>query len=219
MAQVGVIFVALILIILIIVGIPNDKWNQLSIYATILLTFGLLYLNSENNYIIREQAKDNNRLIKAQTSPFVYVSLKKADDPPWLISLCIENIGLGVAKDIKIEIQDDFITETGPLTNYPLFRNGLAYLAPKEKKEPVIIDFKKRVYSEFQDVKLIIKVKFKSMENEEFENEYPLSFSEFNLMRYLPSIGNSVYISGNIKNLTQAATTDLNDSTYTNNKD
>jgi hypothetical protein len=207
------IFVAVVLIISIFF-VSNRLWNRLGVFATIVMTLALLYLNAENIDIIRKQAKDNNRLVNAQTRPFVYVSLKKADNPPWLIELCIKNIGLAIAKDIKIETRDGFITDTGPLTDYPLLQNGKPYLAPTEKIEFVLIDFSKRDYTEFQNITFTIKVKYKSEENEEYKNEYPLTLSEFNLMRYAPKSG--VY-EGN--RTTQTATMDLNKPINTDDED
>ena len=148
--------------------------------------------------------------MKAQTRPFVYITLKPAVDPRWVIQMIIENIGLGIARNIRFTISGDFTTESGPLQNYPLFRNGLPYLA-KENREFVLIDFSRRPYSEFENVILSINVKFQSLDDdEEFEYTFPLSFSEFNMMRYAPYPGSYTSISGDSRRLTQAATTDIN---------
>ncbi len=203
-------FLAIVLFIAIFV-VNDPIWERFSASAMILITFALIYLNAMNNEVIAQQAKDSNQLVKAQTRPFVYVTLKPAVDPRWIILMLIENIGLGVARNIEFSISGDFTTDSGPLHDYSLFQNGLSYLAPKENREFVLIDFSRRPYREFENVTLTITVKFKSLnDDEEFEFSYPLSFSEFNMMRYAPSPGPYTQITGDSRYWAQSATTDTN---------
>ncbi len=203
-------FLAIVLFIAIFV-VDDPIWERFSASAMILITFTLIYLNAMNNEVISQQVKDSNQLVKAQTRPFVYVTLKPAVAPRWVILMLIENIGLGIARNIEFSIPDDFTTDSGPLQDYPLFQNGLSYLAPKETREFVLIDFSRRPYREFENVTLTITVKFKSLnDEEEFEFSYPLSFGEFNMMRYAPSPRPYTQINGDSRYWAQSATTGTN---------
>ena len=204
-------FIVILLIIGISVLTSDPVWTRLSAIATILFSLILIYLNFKSSEIIKNQAINTEHLVKAQTRPFVYVSLKTGVNRRYLINMNIENIGLGIAKNVKFSIDHELITESGPLSTYPIIREGLPYFAPKENRNFVIMNFRERQYSEYQNFSFKMKVNFESIDKEKFEFEYPLSFREFNLLQYESTRIEHSFIGKDPINLTQAATCDMSD--------
>jgi uncharacterized membrane protein len=85
--------------------------------------------------LTRELIKTNQDLVDAQSQPSVIAHVKENDDDFHFIDLVIENVGMGIARDIHFDVlPHGFITISGdPLETLPVIQNGIPALGPKQK--------------------------------------------------------------------------------------
>jgi hypothetical protein len=90
--------------------------------------------------LTRDLIKTNQDLVAAQSQPSVIAHVKENDLDFHYIDLIIENVGMGIANNIKFDVEPHgFITQSGdPLEDLPVIQNGIPTLGPKQKFSMVL---------------------------------------------------------------------------------
>lgn len=114
--------------------------NVIVASATLMLVIVTAYSVTTTNQIARKQ-------LKLQNDPLVILSVKENDNNVQIIDLIIENVGNGIAKNIRFEPSPHgFITMSGdPIKNLYFFQNGIQILAPKQKYTIQLVNFAQKV--------------------------------------------------------------------------
>lgn len=78
--------------------------------------------------------KETKMVREAQVEPRIAITLEPDEDLPNLIIFRIENIGLGPAYKVKLNLDPDFEYDSGKyLSNVGFIKNGISYIAPKQQ--------------------------------------------------------------------------------------
>ena len=125
--------------------------------------------------------KETKKMREEQIKPKVLIRLQPNEIWPNFFYLIIENTGLGVAKDIKFEIERDFELFKGSfLSDLGMVKNGIKYLVPRQKLQFFFTDIR----DDFAEKKnTVIPIRIFYQDN--FGNKY----SEFFLIDFSPYIG------------------------------
>lgn len=78
---------------------------------------------------------NTRNILRAQAEPRVYISISpRVDDSFGYYDFIIENFGNGYAENVKLSIDKDYnIVRGKKLSDVGLFKNGVAFLAPKQR--------------------------------------------------------------------------------------
>lgn len=80
------------------------------------------------------------RLLKANNTPEIAISLRPHEAYIHCVMLCIENIGTGAARDIRFQTDLSFKPDGDrPLEEVGFLKSGIDYLGPKEKIEHFLV--------------------------------------------------------------------------------
>ncbi len=92
--------------------------------------------------LTQDLVRTNQALFDAQTKPdlIAYLQIDKTDNPA-IIDLIIENIGFGIAQNIKINSNpSDFPIISGMFDSHSIVQKGISILGPKQKVSIKICD-------------------------------------------------------------------------------
>jgi hypothetical protein len=118
------------------------------------------------------------RLLKANNTPEIAISLRCHEAYVSLVMLCVENIGTGAARNLQ------FVTKPAsipcldiPFEQIGFLKRGIAYFEPGRKIEQFLVNVMDK-YDELKQTPLEITVKYKDAVNHEHERTFHLDFSE-----------------------------------------
>ena len=118
------------------------------------------------------------RLLKANNTPEIAISLRCHETHVSLVMLCVENIGTGAARNLK------FVTKPAaipcldiPFEKIGFLKGGIAYFEPGRKIEQFLVNVIDK-YDELKQIPLEITVKYKDAVDHEHERTFHLDFSE-----------------------------------------
>ena len=118
------------------------------------------------------------RLLKANNTPEIAISLQCHEAYVSLVMLCVENIGTGAARNLR------FVTKPAsipcldiPFEKIGFLKRGIAYFEPGRKIEQFLVNVIDK-YDELKQTPLEITVKYKDAVNHEHERTFYLDFSE-----------------------------------------
>jgi len=172
--------------------------------ATILLVIVTAYSIYKTNEIAQRQ-------LKLQNDPIISLSLKENEDVIQIIDLVIENVGNGIAKNIRFKIHPkNFITLSGDsIDQLFLFQRGIQILPPKQKYIIHLVNYAKKIqeirkrnnfpfndnlltYEQAQNLRTIVRceselefiVYFENNEGELMRSEFNFNLSIFWGLRF-----------------------------------
>ena len=118
------------------------------------------------------------RLLKANNTPEIAISLRCHEAHVSLVMLCVENIGTGAARNLQ------FVTKPAsipcldiPFEKIGFLKGGIAYFEPGRKIEQFLVNVMDK-YDELKQIPLEITVKYKDAVDHEHERTFHLDFSE-----------------------------------------
>ena len=118
------------------------------------------------------------RLLKANNTPEIAISLRCHEAHVSLVMLCVENIGTGAARNLQ------FVTKPAsipcldiPFEKIGFLKGGIAYFEPGRKIEQFVVNVIDK-YDELKQTPLEITVKYKDAVDHEQERTFHLDFSE-----------------------------------------
>ncbi len=118
------------------------------------------------------------RLLKANNTPEIAISLRCHEAHVSLVMLCVENIGTGAAQNLQ------FITKPAsipcldiPFEKIGFLKGGIAYFEPGRKIEQFLVNVIDK-YDELKQIPLEITVKYKDAVDHEHARTFHLDFSE-----------------------------------------
>lgn len=153
----------------------GNSLNVLSSFSTPIVALATIIYVILTYYLLR----NNNKLLKLQNNPRVFVGYETDEKDKSLTFLFVENLGMGPALDIRLSVNPDmscYDAKHKRISDHPFLRNGVAYLSPGKKVRTFLTGLRKMEKEEFQK-KPIIKAVFKNLEEEKFETEYVIDFS------------------------------------------
>jgi hypothetical protein len=120
---------------------------------------------------------ETRRMRKAQTRPIVSVITQSDEKYINFIEMIIENIGLGVAYNIKFEVNPDFEYAKGKfLSDLGFVKNDLKYLAPNQKLKFFLTNltenFEEKTKKPFE-----INITYENSTGERYEDKFLIDFS------------------------------------------
>lgn len=116
------------------------------------------------------------RLLKANNTPEIVVSLRPHHVHVQLVMLCIENIGTGAAHDLQFTINPTSIPNLDvPFEKIGFLKSGIAYFEPGRKIEQFIVS----VTNKFDDLKQMpfeVSLRYTDSVNHKHERVFQLDF-------------------------------------------
>jgi len=128
-------------------------------------------------YLTSKLTSETKKMRKAQTEPKVAVTIQPEERYINFIDMIIQNIGSGLAYDIKLRINPDFEYDTGKfLSQLGIMKKGLNCLLPHQKYEFFLTsmteDTEKKLKTSFE-----INVTYKNGLRKPYEDTYPIDLS------------------------------------------
>jgi len=120
---------------------------------------------------------ETRKLREIQSNPKLSITIKPREEWISLIDMIIINIGAGPALEIRFTLKEDFEYRKNKfLSQLNLIKNGLDYLAPKQKVQ----FFLTSMIEKFQDKiekPILIQVTYKNAQGNQFFEEFIIDFS------------------------------------------
>lgn len=145
---------------------------------------------------------ETRRMRKMQTEPNISVRVESNERAIKFVDIVVENIGAGPAFDVKFRLKDDLkLFANDKFSEIGFIKNGLKYLAPKQKLRYFLLDLP-RVLNDDSIRPLEINVEFKDYLNENYKSKFEINFDEF---RNLSQMGSPplLEISRSIKKISE----------------
>ena len=118
------------------------------------------------------------RLLKANNTPEIAISLRCHEVHVSLVMLCVENIGTGAARNLRFVTKPSSIPGLDiPFEKIGFLKGGIAYFEPGRKIEQFLVNVIDK-YDELKQIPLEITVKYKDVVDREHEHTFHLDFSE-----------------------------------------
>lgn len=118
------------------------------------------------------------RLLRANNTPEVVVSLRLHEVHVNLVLLCIENIGTGAARDLQFTINPPSIDNLDlPFEEIGYLQNGIAYFEPGRKIEQFIVGVTNKL-DELKQTPFEVTITYKDSVNQKHERVFNLDFGE-----------------------------------------
>lgn len=167
------------LVLILYGGFISSNFN----FATLGLSGLLVLINYEYARLTQKLVSETSKMREVQTEPNVYVFIELKSQYNEIVQMFIQNIGMGIAKNIKITVPEDFIyyrdekqSRNYLLAERSLIDKGIAYLAPNQKME--VFSASTSEIKELNSTDLLnITIDYTNNENEPRKAEYPIEFS------------------------------------------
>ena len=128
--------------------------------------------------IITYYAYLTRRLLKANNTPEIAISLRPHEISVNLVMLCIENVGTGAAHDVKFTTDPPSIPSLDiPFEKIGFLKSGIGYFEPGRKIEQFLVSVIDK-FDELKQTQLKITVTYKDSTNHKREQIFHLDFSE-----------------------------------------
>ena len=120
------------------------------------------------------------RLLKANDTPEIFVSLRPHEISVNLVMLHIENIGTGAARNLQFATDPSSIPCLDiPFEKIGFLKSGIDYFEPGRKIEQFLVSVvPKGKFDELKQTRLTVTITYKDSANRTYERAFPLDFSE-----------------------------------------
>ncbi|MDP3148062.1 MAG: hypothetical protein Q8N83_02925 [Ignavibacteria bacterium] len=134
-------------------------------------------------YLTAKLVSETKLMRKSQTDPEISLSLVQNDHSISFIDLVIENIGLGPAYNINIEVVKDFKLSNRMLSEVGFIKNGIKYFSPRQSLKLWVASFIED--KELAEKSIELKITYTNSLNEQFTRQFILNFSQFSYFTQL----------------------------------
>lgn len=118
------------------------------------------------------------RLLKANNTPEIVISLRLHEVHVNLVLLCIENIGTGAARDLQFTINPPSIPNLDiPFEKIGYLQNGIAYFEQGRKIEQFIVSVTNKL-DELKQTPFEVAITYRDSVNHKHERAFHLDFGE-----------------------------------------
>lgn len=146
------------------------------IILTLILAVATIYLAIYTAKLVNE-----TRLVrKDQVKPIISIYLDHAETDPTLLFIVIQNIGQGIAYDLKFDVQKDFGdygNEACKISERGLFKEGMVFCPPGFQKRYFLTETQNN-YDKKMSEELIISAKYKDVFKENTEELFNIRLKE-----------------------------------------
>lgn len=153
---------------------PFSEFTPFESY-TILLSFGIVILTTVYAYFTYLLFSESRKMREIQINPKLSIYLSCETRELIFKNLVIANIGLGPAYNIKFEVIPDFtLFNEKQLSDIPLIKAGIPYMAPNFKYEFLISDVN---WEKYADKSFVIKATYQNSLKKLTTDEFIIDFS------------------------------------------
>lgn len=140
--------------------------------------------------LTRRLVIETEKVREAQTEPKVCVFIEPRGEILQFVAMAIQNVGPGIAHDIRFEVKPDFKIHQGVrFSELNLIRNGLKYLAPNQKFQFFLTFISSNETEPTEPKEQIqpfeVKVTYRSSTGKEYQDTYWIDLSPFLDLRLL----------------------------------
>lgn len=147
-----------------------------NIALTLALTVATVYLAIYTFRLVKEARLSR----KSQVQPCIAIHLNQAETDPTLLFIIVQNIGTGMAYDLRFDIQKD-IGEFGngamKLAQRGLFKEGMKFFPPNFSKKFFLVETMNDYNVKMQE-ELILKAIYKNIFSEIIEQTFHIRLKE-----------------------------------------
>lgn len=116
------------------------------------------------------------RLLKANNTPEIVVSLRPHQGHVQLVILCIENIGTGAARDLQFTTNPTSIPNLDvPFEKIGFLKSGIAYFEPGGKIEQFIVSVTNK-FDELKQMPFEVSLTYRDSVNQKHKRTFQLDF-------------------------------------------
>lgn len=128
-------------------------------------------------------AKETQALRKVQTEPNLYAILEISEAMFGLIHIKIENIGLGLAKNLQFDLKIETSTPEAPeildeFTTPGFFETGLKYFGPGQTITSGYTNLLEKNHESALNAKFILLIDYENNTGEKYKDEFMLDMAE-----------------------------------------
>jgi len=150
----------------------------IDIICQVILTIATVILAWKTWQLVIEQIAIRNSGIE----PHITVYIETAETNPTWKFLIVQNIGQGVAKDLKFEIKKDLIgygSQVKNISSIGLFKHGMTFFPPNYSKKYFLFDSTGKEIAErlFND-EIIFNVSYNNIFNKNKKEEFVIKLEE-----------------------------------------
>ena len=118
------------------------------------------------------------RLLKANDTPEIAISLRPHEISVNLVMLCIENVGTGSAHDVRFTTNPSSIPSLDiPFEKIGFLKSGIGYFESGRKINQFLVSVIGK-FDELKQTRLEITATYKDSANRNYERSFPLDFAE-----------------------------------------
>ena len=118
------------------------------------------------------------RLLKANNTPEIAISLRPHEAHINIVMLCVENVGTGTAHNLRFKTVPASIPNLDiPLKKIGFLKSGIAYFEPGRKIEQFLVSVTGK-FDELKQTPLEMTVTFKDSVDKQHERTFNLDFAE-----------------------------------------
>ena len=141
-----------------LISVLDHNTSVVAAASTLILVLVTGYNVIKTNETARKQ-------LEFQRNPIIAISVKENDSQIQIIDLIIENVGPGIAKNLRFDIHPQgFITLSGdPIEKLFFFQNGISIFPPKQKYTIHLTNLARKIYE--------IKEKYKIGDDHEWREK------------------------------------------------
>lgn len=155
-----------------------ENWLALMISVVSLVTsISVAYLTSRYVRLTADMVLETQKLREAQTEPSMVVYTQARGERYSSVYLMIENMGLGVARNVKCSINPhDYYTHTNyPLSSFRPFNEGISVAPPKYRSETLLLStFNVEKLRELKMTHWVVGIKYTDRNGKIYEDNFPL---------------------------------------------
>lgn len=156
--------------------------NEYDSLLTLLFTAVVAVATVVYAFLTWRLVSETIKMRKVQTEPHMSITIEPRNESIGIIDLIVQNIGLGPAYDVTFDIQPDFdLTEKRKLSEIGLFKYGLKYFAPGQKRKMFLTSMYQGYEEKIKTI-LHVDIKYNNGANSNYTSTYVIDFSELDKM-------------------------------------
>lgn len=162
-----------------IIGFLNDNSGAFNLLFSFVVAAATVFYARLTKHLVAE----TKRMREAQTEPMVSIRVGLSSVWVNLVDLIIENVGVGAAYDIRVQLEPDFELASGRfLSELGIVKRGMRYLAPKQAIRTFLTNMMDDVHKsegKWKDLRFAVVVTYRNAAGREMSERYHIDLAEF----------------------------------------
>ena len=156
---------------------PKRLYLLINLICQIALSFGSIILAIFTWKLVSEQI----RMRKASFEPYLTVYIETAETNPTWKYIIVKNIGQGVAKDVKFEIEKELTgygSQVKNISSIGLFKKGMSFFPPNYSKKYFLFDSTGEIALKLFADEIIFTVSYNNIFNKTIREKFIIKLEE-----------------------------------------